>query len=136
MEETYLVNGKVRFAYVHFSFLGPESQWAAEASECAADQDAFWEYHDFLYENQNGENRGAFNQNNLKIFAGELGLDEEIFSECLDSGKYTELVQQETQMAQQMGIQSTPSFLINGTPVIGAQPFENFQKIIETIINN
>jgi len=63
-------------------------------------------------------------------------LDEEIFSECLDSGKYTELVQQETQMAQQMGIQSTPSFLINGTPVIGAQPFENFQKIIETIINN
>ena len=63
-------------------------------------------------------------------------MDEEIFSECLDSGKYTELVQQETQMAQQMGIQSTPSFLINGTPVIGAQPFENFQKIIETIINN
>ncbi len=89
-----------------------------------------------LYQNQNGENRGAFNQDNLKLFAETLGLDEETFNQCLDSGKYTELVLQETEMGQQMGIQSTPSFLINGTRVIGAQPFESFQKVIETILNN
>jgi len=129
-------DGKVRLAYFHFAFLGPESQWAAEASECAGEQDAFWEYHDFLYENQNGENRGAFGQDNLKQFAGQLGLDEDAFSQCLDSGKYTDIVQQEKQMAQQLGVQSTPTFVINGRPVVGAQPFESFQQVIESILDN
>jgi len=65
-----------------------------------------------------------------------LGLDEDAFGQCLDSGKYTEIVQQEIQMAQQLGVQSTPTFVINGTPVIGAQPFENFQQVIESNLNN
>ena len=116
--------------------MGPESQWAAEASECAAEQDAFWEYHDFLYENQNGENRGAFSQDNLIQFAGQLGLDEDAFNQCLDSGKYTDIVQQEKQIAQQLGVQSTPTFVINGRPVVGAQPFESFQQVIESILNS
>ena len=72
--------------------MGPESTWAAEASECAADQDAFWEYHDLLFDKQAGENRGAFDKENLKQWAADLDLDTEAFNECLDSGKYTELV--------------------------------------------
>ena len=71
-------------AYVHFAFLGQESLWAAEASECAAEQDAFWEYHDYLYDSQNGENRGAFNKENLYSFAEILGLDTDQFNQCLD----------------------------------------------------
>jgi len=113
-----------------------ESLWAAEASECAAEQNAFWEYHDYLYESQNGENRGAFGKDNLKQFAGQLGLDTDKFNQCLDSGKYIEIVEREKQLTQQLGVQSTPTFLINGTPVIGAQPFENFQQVIETILNS
>jgi len=89
-----------------------------------------------LYENQNGENKGAFSQDKLKQFAGQLGLDEDAFSQCLDSGKYTDIVQQEKQMAQQLGVQSTPTFVINGRPVVGAQPFENFQQVIEAILDN
>jgi len=89
-----------------------------------------------LYANQNGENRGAFSQDNLKQFAGQLGLDEEAFSQCLVSGEYTDIVKQEKQMAQQLGVQSTPTFVINGRPVIGAQPFENFQQVIESILDN
>jgi protein-disulfide isomerase len=115
--------------------LGPESLWSAEASECAAEQDAFWEYHDFLYENLNNENRSAYNKENLKQFAVQLGLDSEKFNQCLDSGKYTEVVEQENELARQLGIQSTPSFIINGTPVIGAQPFENFQQVIEAALS-
>jgi protein-disulfide isomerase len=134
INETYVQTGKVRLAFIHFAFLGQESQWAAEASECAAEQNAFWEYHDFLYEHQNGENRGAFSQDNLKKFAGQLGLDEEAFGQCLDSGKYTDIVKQEIQMAQQLGVQSTPTFVINGTPVVGAQPFEAFQQVIEAAL--
>lgn len=129
-------NGQVRLAYIHFAFLGAESQWAAEASECAAEQDAFWEYHDLLYENQNGENRGTFSKDNLKLFAGALGLDEDQFNECLDSGKYTEIVNQEKQIGQQLGVRSTPSFIINGTFVVGAQPFESFQQVIETMLES
>ena len=121
----------VRFGYWHFAFLGPESQWAGQASECAADQDAFWQYHDRLFDSQSGENQGAFNKKNLKRFAAELRLDTKAFDECLDSGKYTSIVQNETQAAQAMGVRSTPTFLINGKPVVGSQPFEIFQQYIE-----
>ena len=88
-----------------------------------------------LYENQNGENRGAFSKDNLKLFAEALDLDREIFDQCLDSGKYSAIVQQEEELARQLGIQSTPVFLINGTQIIGAQPFQNFQQVIETILD-
>jgi len=117
--------------YLHMAFLGPESQWAAEASECAADQDAFWDYHDLLYNRQAGENRGAFDKDNLKQFAAELGLDTQAFNECMDSGKYASLVQTETAMAQSLGVRGTPAFLVNGQPLVGAQPFEVFEQIIE-----
>ncbi len=113
------------------AFLGEESRFAAEASECAGEQDAFWEYHAKLFESQNGENRGAFNKDNLKKFAADLGLDSEAFDQCLDSGKYTQVVQEATQLAQSIGVSSTPAFLINGTPMLGAQPFEAFQKVID-----
>lgn len=128
-------SGNVRFGYIHFAFLGPESQWAAEASECAAEQDAFWEYHDLLYITLNGENQVAFNQDNLKRFASELGLDTDQFNECLDTGKYTSVVQQEYQMSQQIGVSSTPTFILNGQPIIGAQPFEVFQQQIQTALS-
>lgn len=124
----------MRLGYVHFAFLGPESKWAGEASECAADQNAFWEYHDFLFNNQNGENKGAFNKDNLKAFAVQLALDPQTFNECLDSGKYTEIVQQETAWAQSLGVQSTPTFVLNGQGIVGAQPFEVFQQAIEGYI--
>ncbi len=59
IEEAYIRPGKVRFGYLHFAFLGPESVWAAQASECAAEQEAFWAYHDLLFARQAGENRGG-----------------------------------------------------------------------------
>jgi protein-disulfide isomerase len=124
-------DGKVRVGYWHVAFLGEESVWAAEASECAADQDAFWEYHDKLFVSQSGENQGAFNKDNLKQFAADINLDTVAFNACLDSGKYTQAVQEQTATANQLGVRSTPAFVINGVPVLGAQPFETFQQIIE-----
>jgi protein-disulfide isomerase len=121
----------VRFGYQHMAFLGPESQWAAEASECAAEQEAFWVYHDRLYDRQSGGNQGAFNQDNLKRLAAELGLDGAAFNTCLDSGKYASLVRTETATVQSLGVTGTPAFLVNGRPLVGAQPFEVFQQIIE-----
>jgi protein-disulfide isomerase len=116
------------------AFLGPESQWAAEASECAGDQGAFWEYHDYLYENQGGENQGAFSKDNLKAFAADLSLDTAEFNQCLDSGKYTEQVQADTNLARQIGATSTPAFMINGQPVLGAQPYEIFEQLFQQLL--
>ena len=113
------------------AFLGDESIWAAEAAECAADQDKYWEYHDHLFQNQNGENQGAFAKEILKKFAAELGLDTDEFNQCMDSGKHTELIKSDTALAQQIGVQSTPSFLVNGTPLVGAVPSADFQSLIE-----
>ncbi len=126
IDERYVEEGLVRFGYQHFAILGPESQRAAEASECAAEQGAFWAYHDLLFERQ-----AAVNAESLRQFATELGLDTEVFNTCLDSGKYTSLVHSETAAVQSLGVTGTPSFLVNGRPLVGAQPFEIFEQVIE-----
>jgi len=131
IEKNYVETGKVRFGYWHFAFLGQESLDAAEASECAADQDAFWQYHDLLFKSQNGENKGAFAKDKLKEFAASLKLDTQAFNDCLDTGKYTQLVQQLTGTAQSIGVRSTPSFVVNGRAIIGAQSYDVFKQAIE-----
>jgi protein-disulfide isomerase len=130
IEENYIEDGKVRVSYIHYAFLGPESILAAEASECAADQDAFWEYHDMIYDLRQ-ESRTPLSESNLKEFAIELGLNEDEFNTCLDSGKYKQLVQEDVQVSRSIGVQSAPSFIINQQPVVGAQPYEVFEQIIE-----
>ncbi len=129
--DKYVKTGVVRFGYMNLAFLGDESQWAGEAAECADEQGKFWEYHDKLFASQNGENQGTFAKDKLKGFAVDLGLDTTKFNSCLDSGKYTKVVQDETYLAGSIGVQSTPTFLVNTTPVTGAQPFDTFSKIIE-----
>ncbi len=126
--------GKVRFGYFNFTILGDESKWAAEAAECAGDQDAYWEYHDYLFTHQNGENQGAFSKDNLKAFAADLELDTNAFNACLDSGKYTQLVADQTSIGHQLGVQSTPTFAVNGQGVVGAQSFDTFKQTIDSML--
>lgn len=112
------------------AFLGEESQWASEASECAGEQDSFWAYYDKLFSSQSGENQGAFTKEKLKGYAADLGLDTAAFNTCLDSGKFTQAVQADTAAAQELGVQSTPSFYINDWLVLGALPIEQFDAYI------
>jgi protein-disulfide isomerase len=58
-------------------------------------------------------------------------LDTKQFNECLDSGKYTSLVTSQTQVLQQLGVQSTPTFVVNGQALMGAEPFETYQQLFE-----
>lgn len=131
LREKYIKTGKVKFIYRNFSFLGQESFWAANAARCAGEQDKFWQYHDYLYGNQTGENQGAFSKDNLKGFATALGLDKEKFNACLDSEKYTDLVQEETKTGGEAGVQGTPANFINGTLYPGALPTATFTQIID-----
>lgn len=91
---------------------------------------------DLLYARQKGENQGAFSKENLKGFAVELGLDADAFAACLDSSKYTSRVQADTAFARSLGVNGTPAFLVNGRPVIGAQPFETFHTLIEAELSS
>jgi len=131
----YVDTGKVTFVYKHFAFLGQESVWAAVASECAADQGRFWEYHDLLFNQQAGENVGAFGKNRLMNFAKQLGLDMAQFEPCLKEERTLDRVQADAQEGRQANVTGTPTFFINGQPLAGAQPFETFQAAIDPLLN-
>lgn len=131
IEEKYVQQGIVRLGYRHAAFQGEGSVLAAAASECAADQDAFWEYHDRLVERLAVEQKRDFTPETLNMFAEELNLDTETFRTCLEEGPYIDLVQQETRDIQSIGITGTPSFLINGRRLVGAQPLVAFEQAIQ-----
>jgi protein-disulfide isomerase len=105
---------------------------AAEASECAAEQGAFWEYHDYVFDNQS---KYPLYEEYLKQHASALGLDTTAFNECLDTHKYQEVVVQDWRLARELGFRSTPSFLVNGKQFIGAQPYEAFEELIESFLS-
>jgi protein-disulfide isomerase len=128
----YVDTGKANFVYKHSAFLGQESVWAAQAAECAADQGKFWEFHDLLFTRQSGENQGAFTKDNLIGFAKEMGgLDMTKFEPCLKNDETQARVQADTQEGQAAGVRGTPTFFINGQPLVGAQPLTAFQAVID-----
>jgi protein-disulfide isomerase len=127
----YVDQGKVYLGFVHLAILGEDSVRAAVASECAAEQGKFWEYHDLLFAQREGGKTPDYSTENLKALAQQLNLNSTRFAECLDSEQYAATVLQQTQFAHQMGLTSTPSFLINGKAIIGAQPYEVFEGMIE-----
>ena len=111
--------------------MGDESVSAAEASECANEQNQFWQYHDTLFLNQRGENIGTFDNPALKNFAAAIGLDQESFDECLDSGRYRNQIGADQRSAAGIGVTSSPTIVINEQYLRGAHPFETLQEIIE-----
>lgn len=135
LREKYVKTGKVKFIYRDFAFLGQESFWSANAARCAGEQGKFWEYHDYLYNNQRGENQSAFSKDNLKSFAAALGLDKEKFNSCSDSDRYLEEIKKETKTGGEAGVSGTPANFINGTLYSGALPIATFTQIIDNELN-
>jgi len=103
-----------------------DAQKAAEAAECAADQNKFWEYHDKLFANQQ-----ALDVASLKKYAGGLKLKQNAFDECLDSDKYEDEVQKDLKDGNAAEVTGTPATFVNGRKVVGAQPYDVFKKIID-----
>ncbi len=133
--EAYVATGKVYFEYRSFGeFIGPESARAAEATYCAGDQGKFWEMHDIIFANQTGENVGAYTDARLRTFAEKLQLEMAAFNDCFDSNKYRSRVDQDGNDALAAGISATPSFVIKGKLLEGAQPFGVFQSEIEAAL--
>lgn len=131
LREKYIKTGKIKFIWRDFAFLGPESVAAANAARCAGEQGKFWEYHDYLFSNQRGENQGAFNKDNLKGFAKVIGLNNGNFNACLDSGKYNDEISKETKAGGEAGVQGTPAVFVSGKIYVGALPTATFTQIID-----
>lgn len=125
----------VKVVYRDFPFLGPESYRSAEASMCADDQGKFWQYHDYLFTHQNGENRGAFSDANLKSFAKNLGLDEVAFDKCFEAGKYTKAVLDSKAEGASIGVRGTPKGFIlkNGKVVDSIDGYLQIQAVTAKI---
>ena len=129
IEEEFVSTGQVKVQARPIAIRGEESGLSAQAAECANDQGRFWDFHDTLYANQRGENKGAFSRENLKRFAEALELDTAAFDSCLDSGKYASKVREDTEKARQMGVNAVPTILVNGRAV--AWYLETVQAAIE-----
>jgi protein-disulfide isomerase len=127
LKKSYFEKGTVYFVFRHFAILGKQSEQAALASECAAEQGKFWQYHDKLFAT---EAALGFTESKLKGYAGELRLQQAKFNACLTTGKYKSKVERETVTAAYLGGRGTPMFLVNEWLLVGAQPFETFEKAI------
>ena len=137
--QDYIDTGKVNLIFVDMAFLGRDSPKAAQATYCAEEQGAYWQYHDLLYKSQEQIDNGWANSERLRAFAFDLGLDIELFNSCLDSNKYQKRVQNNIAEAREHGVSGTPTFIIispNGgeQKLVGAQPYSVFQNVINSMI--
>jgi protein-disulfide isomerase len=131
IEEQYVATGKAQVVFRQFPFIGPESQAAAEASQCAADQGAFWDYHDALFTAQGAENSGVFTATKLKDIAAGLNLDVATFGSCLDSGTHSASVAAEKAQGVALGVKGTPTFFVNGQRVADWTDYAAFSAMID-----
>ena len=134
IKKEYVDTGKVRLVWKDYPFLGQESIWAGAAARCAQDQNKFWEYHDYLFSHQSGENQGAFSKDKLKSFAAELKFNTKDFDDCLDSGKHEKKLQEAITYGQSVGVNGTPATYINGKLISGAAPFSDFKAQIDPLL--
>ena len=120
--------GKIRFVYRDFPLSGlhPNASPAAEAADCAGEQGQYWPFHDKLFGSQLALGPTAYT-----TYASNLGLDMARFQNCLDTHTYKTVVEANYAFANNLGVNSTPTFFINGLAVVGAQPFAVFKQIID-----
>jgi protein-disulfide isomerase len=123
-----LYPGRVRLAYRDFPLdsIHPQARRAAEAARCAQDQGKFWEYHDVLFTQS-----PQLALEDLRRYAGQVGLDVTKFDGCVATGVHKAAVQRDLDEGNRLGITGTPAFFINGRTLTGAQPLEAFTRLIE-----
>jgi protein-disulfide isomerase len=121
-------DGKVRLIHKDLPLdqIHPQARQAAEAARCAEDQGKFWEYHDKLYASSPN-----VAPEDLKFYARDLGLKEDLFDKCLTSGKYKETIQKDVNEGASLGLTGTPTFFINGREFSGAQSVQAISQIVD-----
>ena len=139
----YVETDKIKLLYDDLAFEGNRSQWAAEAVHCANDQGKFWAYHDKIMSlRYQTNNTNIYEKDSLEKIAKDMGLDECEFTLCLESGKYTKVVQNDTKNAWGK-ITGTPTSFLNGKMIVddkgenlGAMSYDKLSIKIEEALNN
>jgi protein-disulfide isomerase len=121
---------QVRFVYRNLPLsIHPRAQAAAEAAACAGNQGNFWDYHDLIF-----ANRSAVSDEDLELHASELALDMQAFRQCVQNRETQQIVEGDIAAAESLRISGTPSFVVNGIPLHGAQSLEAFSEVIDAEI--
>lgn len=121
--------GQVQFVWRDYPIITAQSPKAAEAGQCAFDQNKFWEFHDYMYENAT-----SLSVDSLKAYARELGLDGPQFDECLDSGKNKAKVNDSMQQGFDLGFPGAPGFTVNDQKLPGPPMYETLKGIIDKML--
>ena len=139
--KNFIETGKVKMFFKDFTIIGPDSVTAAHGAHCADDQGMFWEYHDILYNNWEGENNGWASSDNLLKFAQEIDLDIDTWSECMTNSKHSQIILESNNDGKDLGLTGTPSFFVISpdnkvTKLFGAQPYSQFERIFNSMLEN
>jgi protein-disulfide isomerase len=139
--QNFVNPGKVKFVFRDFPFLGPESTAAANAAQCANDQGKMWAYHDALYAakmsdfaNGGSENDNFFSTAELLKLGQQVGLTIPTFTSCLSANTNNGYITQEKTDATNGGLNSTPTFFVGDIQVLGAQPYSQFEAMINAAL--
>lgn len=119
---------KIKVVFKHYPLpMHPDAKPASEASMCVNEQssDKFWKFHDLLFANQQ-----RMKEKDLLEYAKKVGADIKKFEDCFKSKKYAAHVEKNLAEGQKLGVDSTPSFFVNGQPIRGARPIADFKEII------
>ena len=138
--QTYVETGKVFYTFHVYPFIDGgqgESQDAANAAMCAAEQGRFWDYHDIIFANWIGENAGSFTRPRLIAFAQNIGLDMTAFNQCFQDNTYSDQIQQDVDKGSKLGVPPTPGIFVNGKMVVSSAgknyipSFDDISRAIE-----
>ncbi len=135
LKETYVESGDVKIVFKDFPLSFHQlAEPAGIAGKCVfreAGNDAFFVFHDTVFENQQ-----SLSVANLKVWAMETGVSEEAYDSCYADPEVAAQVQADFSEGQSFGVSGTPSFIINGQLLVGAQPFSAFEQVIEAELAN
>ena len=126
----------MRYAFLQFPILGQGSVGAAVATECAAEQGRFWEYHGALFEAAASQGRAVFSGEGLVGLAGEQGLDGDQFQSCFTEGRGLDLIRADAEAVAALGVRSTPTIFINDVAYVGLKTFDFYRARIEEALSN
>ena len=132
----YVKSGKIRFEFRPFPLQGfePGSRWGALASECAAEQNAFWPYHDRLFEAARQQGQAALTFEKLIEYGSEVGLDNQALTQCLTNQATLPAVEASMEQAKALGLTGTPYIVVNGTPSKNGFDYPTLQAEIDSAL--
>jgi protein-disulfide isomerase len=139
--KNYVETGKVKIIFKDYNIIGPDSINSSHGAHCAGEQELFWEYHDILYSNWTGENNGWASPKNLAVFADEINVNMDQWTECMNEKPYSKTIIESNNDAKALELSGTPAFFIINedgkvSKLFGAQPFEVFKTTFDDMLEN